>query len=313
MRHASVLRDSKRDFVVFPKRTGRKTFLSQSGWPQISSWSEAVSAGATHAMIATATENHVEDIISALDSGLSVLVEKPIAASVEAASALMALDSTRKARIFCGMTLRYSDAFLHFKERLKTVGSIHSAFVECRSWLPDWRPESDCRTSYSASLEQGGVLRDLIHEIDYIGFSLGWPCLVRADLVNTGRLGISAEEQAFLHLVLPDGARVQVALDYLSRPARRNFYVFGSMGTLHWDAISQHVYFSGTSETESRHFPQSRDDMIRKEHDAFLDPSTGAAVGLDDALRALSVCDAARGDAMNPERGQAFFSTATPE
>ncbi len=36
-----------------------------------------------------------------------------------------------------------------------------------QSWLPDWRPDRDYRESYSARLDEGGVLRDLVHEIDY--------------------------------------------------------------------------------------------------------------------------------------------------
>lgn len=294
MRHAAVLRSSERGVLLFPKRPERGRQLAEEGWACASSWLEAAGAGATHAVIATATRSHVEDILAALGAGLTVLVEKPVAASAAEAAPLAALGDEDKARIYCGMTMRYSDAFAHFKNCLGSVGSVHSAFVECRSWLPEWRPGSDYKKCYSASSGEGGVLRDLIHEIDYAGFALGWPLNVRADLVNTGRLGIAAEEQAFLHMEMPGGARVQVALDYLSRPPRRNFFVYGSAGTLHWDAISQRVDLSGELQEGSWHFPQSRDDMIRKEHDAFLDPSAGDAVGFDESMRALAVCDAAQ-------------------
>ena len=273
--------------------------LRGEGWSCVSSWSEAIELGSTHAIIATDTENHVEDTISALCVGLVVLVEKPIALSMQAAAPLMALDSLQKEKIFCGLSMRYSQALLHFRALLDKVGAIHSSFVECRSWLPDWRPSSDYRQSYSASPTQGGVLRDLIHELDYIGWTLGRPLSVSADLVNTGRLGIEAEEQAFLHLVMPDGIRVQVALDYLSRPTRRNFSVFGEKGTLHWDAIAQSVQFKGWGKDEAWHFPQSRNEMLRDEHDAFLNPSNGTAVGLQEALLSLEVCDSARNSAVN--------------
>ena len=299
MRHAEVLRDAGRDVILFPKRPGRIENLRSEGWSCVVSWSEAIELGATHAIIATDTEKHVEDAIEAVDLGLIVLVEKPIALSIQAAAPLMALDSLQKERIFCGLSMRNSQALLHFRASLDKVGAIHSAFVECRSWLPDWRPSSDYRQSYSASPTQGGVLRDLIHELDYIGWTLGQPHSVTADLVNTGRLGIEAEEQAFLHLVMPGGIRVQVALDYLSRPARRNFTIFGEKGTLHWDAIAQSVYFNGLGEEEKWSFPQSRNEILRDEHNAFLNPSNGTAVGLQEALRSLEVCDAARNSALN--------------
>lgn len=304
MRHAEVLRDAGRSVILFPKRTERIPSLSSEGWSCIASWSEAVEFGATHAILATDTASHVKDAIDALGFGLIVLVEKPIALSMKAAQPLMALDSLQKKRIFCGLSMRYSQALLHFRASLGKVGAIHSAFVECRSWLPEWRPGSDYLRSYSASPTQGGVLRDLIHELDYIGWTLGEPLSVSADLVNTGRLGIEAEEQAFLKLVLADGVRIQVALDYLSRPARRNFSIFGEKGTLHWDAIEQSVHFKGLQDKETWHFPQTRNEMLREEHDAFLNPSNGTAIGLREALSALKACDAARDSAGNHGRAE---------
>ena len=304
MRHAEVLRDAGREVLLFPKRPERMAILRSEGWSCVASLSEAIAAGSTHAIVATDTANHVTDAIEALDLGLIILVEKPITLSMQAAAPLMALDSLQKERIFCGLSMRYSQALLHFRALLDKVGAIHSAFVECRSWLPDWRPGSDYRQSYSASPTQGGVLRDLIHELDYIGWTLGWPHSVSADLVNTGRLDIEAEEEAFLHLVMSDGIRVQVALDYLSRPARRNFSIFGEKGTLYWDAIAQAVHFKGLGDEESWHFSQSRNEMLRDEHNAFLNPSNGMAIGLREALRSLEVCDSARNSAVNHGRAE---------
>ncbi|MEI6321677.1 MAG: Gfo/Idh/MocA family oxidoreductase [bacterium] len=313
MRHAEVLRGAGHEVLLFPKREERIKSLSSEGWACVDTWSEAQAAGATHAIIATDTVCHIEDTIAALEVGLIVLVEKPIALSMQAAGPLLALDSSQKERIFCGLSMRYSHALLHFRTSLDKVGDIHSAFVECRSWLPDWRPSSNYRQSYSSSPTQGGVLRDLIHEIDYIGWILGWPHSAGADLVNTGRLGIEAEEQAFLHLLVPGDVRVQVALDYLSRPARRNFFVFGEKGTLHLDAISQSVHFKGLEEEENWHFPQSRNEMLRDEHDAFLNPSIGTAVGLNESLHSLVVCDAARDSAVNHARVETVALDAIDE
>jgi predicted dehydrogenase len=302
MRHAEVLRDAGREVVLLSKSLERSDEIRNEGWSCVSSWSEANKLGATHAIIATDTKSHVEESIQALECGLVVLVEKPLASSMEEATRLLDLDPALKEKIFCGLSMRYSRALRYLRDSLVKVGSVHSAFVECRSWLPEWRPSTDYRLSYSASLSQGGVLRDLIHEIDYIGWTLGWPVSANALLVNTGRLGIEAEEQAFINLEMSGGARVQIALDYLSRPARRNFFIFGDQGTLHWDAISQHVHFKGLENDESLHFPQSRNEMLRDEHDAFLNPLTGSAVGFQEALHSLLVCDIARESASNHSR-----------
>jgi predicted dehydrogenase len=78
--------------------------------------------------------------------------------------------------------------------------------------FPEWRPARDYRESYSASSEQGGVLRDLIHEIDYAVWLYGKPVAIIAQLSNSGRLGIAAEESADLLWRTPCGATVSIRL-----------------------------------------------------------------------------------------------------
>ena len=107
------------------------------------------------------------------------------------------------------------------RDLLPQIGAVHAVRVECQSYLPDWRPGSDYRESYSARADEGGVLRDLIHEIDYATWLFGWPVAVTARYGNTGRLGIAAEEWAELAWEAPADVEVSMRLDYLTRPPRR--------------------------------------------------------------------------------------------
>lgn len=296
MRHAEVLLKHGHRVLLFPKRIERVNELFAQGWSCVRSWEEAVENKANFAIIASTTGSHVADTVAALDRGISrVLVEKPLARSLDDARALSKQSKDLKSRIFCGMTLRYSHSLQHFRKSLGRVGEIHSALIECRSSLPLWRPNSDYRASYSASEDEGGVLRDLIHEVDYAGWVLGWPSKITANLINTGRLGIAAEEQAFIAYQLTGGVHVEMALDYLTMPARRQFQIFGSLGILKWDALKHSVIFeSREGESSEEIFLQDRNDMMFAEHEAFFRQDADLLVSFEEAIRALTVCDAAR-------------------
>ncbi|MDZ4225054.1 MAG: Gfo/Idh/MocA family oxidoreductase, partial [bacterium] len=164
------------------------------------------------------------------------------------------------------------------------------------SYLPDWRPGRDYRESYSAKKEEGGVLLDLIHEIDYATWIFGWPATLTARLENFGVLGIEAEEWAELFWQTEQKVRVSLCLDYLSRIPRRTMTAFGSNGQLAWDGIRQQVRLELAGQAmESSSFPVERDGIYRAQLMAFLDRGSESPLATaQEGVRALGICDAAR-------------------
>lgn len=299
MQHAESLRARGHDVLLFPSREGRAVQLQQSGWHCVTTWQQAYDEGYTHSIIATRTKCHTRDIVAALRGApLKILVEKPLAHYLDDAAPLRQLDAGSQSKIICGFDLRYQKSLRFFRSMLSELGSIHSAFVECRSWLPDWRPRSDYHQSYSASIEDGGVLRDLSHEVDYAGWLFGWPESVSAILRTSPHLGIAADDQAFMQYQAPIGAVVQLALDYLGKPPRRRATAFGLLGTLSWDALRQEVVWeSAGGQAERWVFAQTRQEVIAEQHQDFLSCGCRWAVNLPDALRSLAVLEAARNSA----------------
>jgi predicted dehydrogenase len=300
MRHLEVLRAVGEGLpIAVPKRLTRISQLEEAGYSAALDLDQAIRQGANLCIIATDTSSHVEDGLAAIEHGLDVLVEKPLATNADGARRLNG--GARKAgrSIFTACALRFSESLNTFRELLDEAGQLHSVRIECQSYLPDWRPGTSYQDSYSARSDEGGVLRDLIHEIDYAGWLYGWPASVQARLRYLGRLGISAEEVAELTWDSPAGCVVSIGLDYLSRPPRRRMRASGDRGTLEWDAIAETVTLmvDGTPDKVMRS-PQTRNEMFTAQACAFINVAGGTrdprlASG-DDGGKALAVCDAAR-------------------
>jgi predicted dehydrogenase len=179
---------------------------------------------------------------------------------------------------------------------MSEIGNIHSVRIEAQSYLPDWRPTRPYKETYSARKDEGGVLLDLIHEIDYAAWLFGWPGSVHARLGNLGRLGIAAEEFAELIWETENGGIVSIRIDYLSKPPRREMRAYGDLGTLTWDGIGGTVNLQKAGNPD--HFTQSsqlRNDMFAAQIQAFLDQEVDHRLATGEAgVKALAICDAAR-------------------
>jgi len=285
--------------IAVPRRRERIGDLKKEGYTVVNCLEEAVELGAKLCVVATDTGRHVEDGLAAIRSGLDVLVEKPLAATTLEARRLWRAAQEADRKVFVGCALRFSESLNTFKTLLGRIGRLHAVRIECQSYLPDWRPARPFQDSYSARADEGGVLRDLIHEIDYAGWLFGWPVSVQARVRNLGRLGIAADETADLTWECPEGCVVSVRLDYLTRPPRRRMIAAGEWGTLEWDGMGRTVALDLVGEpTTIKRSTQTVDEMLLAEDRAFINASCGypdphLAAG-EDGVRALAVCDAAR-------------------
>ena len=303
-RHLRVLRDLVGAPVsAVPVRASRHEELEAQRFKVFRTLEEAVAAGARAIVVATDTARHVADLQAALKLGCCVLVEKPLSPMANGLAALArAIDGTNQ-MVYVACDLRFEASLLHFRQRLPAIGKVHAVRIACQSYLPDWRPGRDYRQSYSARAGEGGVLLDLIHEIDYGVWLFGAPSQVFARLQTSGRLGIAVEESADLYWDTPGGASVSIRLDYLTRRTHRSMCAYGDLGEIEWDGVTQSVSLSGQDGVEQRDFPQARDATMRDQDAAFLQAISGGDPGVlttfDEGALAVSICDAARRSSMS--------------
>jgi len=299
MQYMKVLSDfSGAAAIAVPVRPERIDKLTNEGYRAVRKLQEAYRLGASACIVATDTCRHASDGACALDSGMDLLVEKPLAAAVKDAWTLSQKAKDRGSSLFVSTILRFSRALEEFCKKVMLLGPLHHVRIECASYLPDWRPGRDYRETYSARSEEGGVLRDLIHEIDYACWLFGWPESVQAVVNNSGRLGIDSEEAADLTWKNAD-CTVSIHLDYLTKPARRRLAAYGDAGTLHCDLVSGVVSLDWPNRpAEMMELPDSRSSLIASQVRAFMSQSTNdcdprLADGIQ-GLKALSICEAAQ-------------------
>lgn len=270
--------------------------------------------GARAAVIASPTSVHLDQAGQALERGCHVLVEKPIATSADGVAALLER-AERQARLLAvAMNLRFHPGPRGVKRVIDegAIGRPLFAHFTFGSYLPDWRPDDDYRKSYSARRELGGgVLLDVIHEIDYAVWLLGSVRGVIASVGHASELEIDVEDFALLQLAFESGAHASMDLDYVDRSYRRGCRIVGTEGSVAWSWHEQHIVVYGTSgEEDVRPTPSDVAPSYVEQMEAFLravreDSSSTEGTPLvsgAEALEVISVVDAARESAATGRR-----------
>lgn len=189
------------------------------------------------AVVALPPALHAGVACKILDAGIPLYLEKPVATHAEDLTPSAARAADRGVVTMAGCQLRYLPGLrkMHATLAEGRIGRIAHARLSVGQWLPAWRPGRDYRTTYSSNRALGGgVLLDLIHEIDLARFFFGEFDKVRARASNSGLIGVDCEDNADV-LLEGAGPAVNVHLDALDRARHREGRVIGEHGTLIYD------------------------------------------------------------------------------
>lgn len=201
---------------------------------------EVALAAADYLVIANPSSLHAKLLAPAMKSNKPIYVEKPVVTDDEQLQQVRGVVTSYSASSLVGCNLRFLPAVQRLKEMLPKIGQVKKAHISCGQYLPDWRPSQDYRKSYSASKELGGgVVFDLIHEIDMSRFLLGEAESVSAKYGNKSDLEIETEDFADIRISTSKCTDIEVQLDYISKPAFRKYELVGESGTLLCDVINK--------------------------------------------------------------------------
>lgn len=206
-------------------------------------------------VIASVSSRHAQELQACLAASLPCLAEKPLLTRRDEWQALTAAarDAVRASAVVVGCNLRYVPALERLAAALRDpqAGALVRAQLEVGQDLRQWRPGRDLAHSYSSDAAQGGgVLFDLVHEVDQARWLLG-PLGVVAGVA--GRLSSLPIESDDVHVALlrsSSGAPVSISLDYVARPAVRRYAFILDRCTLVCDLMARQLTRSTSAGVE---------------------------------------------------------------
>jgi predicted dehydrogenase len=209
---------------------------------------DAVSFQPDIAVISGAASSRIEVCTLLANSGVHLLIEKPISNTTKGVADLIEICQAKKLVLAVGYNLRFNASLIAFRESLNSQVIGKPLLVNCEvgQFLPSWRENIDYRESVSSKQELGGgVLLELSHEIDYLNWIFGKINWVRATVMKQSTLEIDVEDSAFLTLGIENENNpnlvANLSMDFIRHDFKRSCVVVGEKGTLKWDGISQEV------------------------------------------------------------------------
>ncbi|MDR1278395.1 MAG: Gfo/Idh/MocA family oxidoreductase, partial [Treponema sp.] len=154
---------------------------------------------------------HAEIAIDFLNAGKNVLVEKPMAASLEECDAMIAAAKKSGAVFSVVAQNRFRDPITNLKKVLDSgkIGKVVHAQVDS-FW---WRGHSYYDLWWRGTWEKEGggcTLNHAVHHIDMLGWMMGLPAKVSAMLSNAAHDNAEVEDISVAALQYPGGALAQI-------------------------------------------------------------------------------------------------------
>ena len=178
------------------------------------------------------TAMHEEVGMAALNAGVHVLMEKPIAATVEGGQRLIEKARAVKKQLMVGHIVRFNPAMQALKQKLADgqLGRIFQVF--CRRAGP-----------FPARIRDVGVVVDLApHDVDVMRFLIGAePLRVYAETER--RIHTDHEDLVWGLLRFPDGVVGSLEINWLTPTKIREVLVLGERGLFQIDDLTQDLYF----------------------------------------------------------------------
>lgn len=241
------------------------------------------------AFITNPTDKHFETVMAIRGKSKHMFIEKPVFEHAEHPIN----DSTfmNDGIYYVACPLRYTDVIQYLKNNVDP-STVFSARIISSSFLPDWRPGTDYRQSYSAKTDRGGgVSIDLIHEWDYILYLFGSPSEVLNFRGTFSNLEIDSDDLS-IYIAKYEKMLVEVHLDYFGRKSVREIQLFTESEQIIGDLIKSEIRYEKSGKVIS--FNESRNDFQMKEIEAFFAMIEGNLKNHNDIKTALSTLKIAK-------------------
>lgn len=247
-------------------------------------------------LVATASGTHFSIARDALRANKHVLVEKPLALSIEESRQLRELATNQKKKLFVCHQLRFRKALHEIKTYIDSglLGQIYTGTVTMAIQRPiDYYKAAPWRGTWE---QDGGMLINQgIHMIDLLCWYLGEVKIVTGQLqwIHTHK---ETEDVALGTLQFKSGATGLIEANSVTWPENYGYglKVFGEKGTIilegkNYDQLSAYMLESGPSEQAFADLLSERNEqsIMYQEIIKHLNGEANEAVTADESERAL--------------------------
>jgi predicted dehydrogenase len=246
--------------IVDPLAEHRARAVKLIGCPTFADLESLIDAGVDAVTIASPTHLHHEVALACIAKGIHVLVEKPIASTVEEGREIV--DAARKAGVtlMVGHVERFNPAVATIKQAIKDEDILSIAITRVGPFPP--------------RMSDVGVVIDLaVHDIDLIRW------FTESDIIDVQSQLASAvaerEDIALLQFRTESGVLAHINTNWLTpfkartvTVATRGKYVMGDLLTRQ---VTECFGFKTDGSYSMRHLPVGQDEPLRAELMAFLD------------------------------------------
>jgi predicted dehydrogenase len=251
--------------------------------------------------VAVPTSSHLNVALEVIQRGIHLLLEKPIASTVEEGQKIIDASARAGSHLMIGHIERFNPAVIALKQHL-AQGELGRVF----------QIDTHRRGPFPTRVNDVGVVIDLaVHDLDIIRY------ITQAEIIRlyaeTEKRISSAHEDLFTGLVrLSDSTIGTLSINWLTPTKIRELYVTGERGMFKVDYLTQDLYFyenaigsgpdwdtmrvlRGVNEGRMVRNIVDKKEPLRSEQEAFIAAARGKSpvqVTGADGLRALELAQA---------------------
>lgn len=273
-RHAKILKDLKYNVYIVSKRV----FFEKHFFKSIE---EALKKHTIdYVIIANETYLHKKtlELLKLYGYSNDILIEKPLFLPQQCQRVCL-----YNQNVYVGYNLRFHPIIEKVKKIIEKE-KILSVNGYVGQYLPTWRPNTNYKNSYSASMEKGGgVLNDLSHELDYLTYLFGdWTKLVAAG-GQISDLNINSYDSISILFSTKRVFNITLELNYLDKIIQRYFIINTNSKTIKADLINNTLLIND----ELEEFNVSRNLTYTNQHLAVLERKKDQLCTFEEGLKCL--------------------------
>lgn len=269
-RHARIIKDFFPTHALHAFRSAKDALPNELGIPEVSSWEEIEKIKPEVAFITNPTHLHIETARKCTELGMHLFIEKPLSCSMDDVENLIQLCRKKNLTCYTAYCMRFHPVIKELKACMKGKKILHVR-AAVSSYLPNWRPGTDHKKSYSANAAQGGgVLLDLSHEFDYLQYLFGTIGEMKGWYGRISNVTVDVEDAADILVKTVSGIPINLHMNFMSRFEERKVIIDFEGGYMRGDIHNNRVEIMENDKKEEKVFTTTRDEYFKEQLEYFF-------------------------------------------